>query len=65
MHAYIDAQREYVTNDRDSNEGVEFAQKIISTEGKHDGLYWESKDDEEESPLGPPFSLKRQRRDTA
>lgn len=53
MHAYVDAQREYVSKDRDGNGDIEFAPKIISTEGKHDGLYWKAKEGEEESPFGP------------
>ena len=53
MHAYVDAQREYVSKDRDGNGDIEFAQKIISTKGKHDGLYWKAKEGEEESPFGP------------
>ena len=53
MHAYVDAQREYVSKDRDGNGDIEFAQKIISTEGKHDGLYWETNDGKELSPFGP------------
>jgi len=32
---------------------VEFAQKLISTQGRRDGLYWEVKKGEKESPLGP------------
>jgi hypothetical protein len=54
MHAFVDAQREYVSEDRDGNGyDTEFAQKIISAKGKHDGLYWETKDGEELSPFGP------------
>jgi len=30
-----------------------YAQKFASTPGKNDGLYWEAKAGEEESPLGP------------
>jgi hypothetical protein len=56
MHAYVDAQQEYVSKDRDGNGVIEFAQKVISTEGKHDGLYWETKGNEEQSPLGPLFA---------
>ncbi len=56
MHGYVDAQREYVNKDRDGNGDIEFAQKIISTEGKHDGLYWGAKEGEDESPLGPLFA---------
>lgn len=53
LHAYVDAQHEYASKDCRGDGKVEFAQRLISTEGKHDGLYWESKEGEEESPLGP------------
>ena len=53
LHAYVDAQFEYATKDCKGGGVVEFAQKFVSTEGKHDGLYWEAKEDEEMSPLGP------------
>jgi len=53
LHAYVDAQREYASKDCKGGGAVEFAQKFISTEGKHDGLYWEAKEGEEMSPLGP------------
>ncbi|MBI5664503.1 MAG: DUF2950 domain-containing protein [Nitrospirae bacterium] len=53
LDAYVDAQHEYATRDCGGSGKVEFAQKFISTEGKHDGLYWEAKEGEEESPLGP------------
>jgi Protein of unknown function (DUF2950) len=51
--AYVDAQREYAMKDRDSNKLLEYAQKFRSTKGKKDGLYWEAKEGEEQSPLGP------------
>jgi hypothetical protein len=53
LHAYIDAQCEYANKDRNGDGVVQFAPKIISTEGKHDGLYWEAQEGEEMSPLGP------------
>jgi hypothetical protein len=53
LYAFVDAQHEYATKDCGASGKVEFAQRIISTEGKHDGLYWEAKEGEEESPLGP------------
>ena len=53
LHAYVDAQHEYASKDRSGSGKVEFAQRLISTEGTHDGLYWEVKEGEEESPLGP------------
>ena len=51
--AYVDAQREYASKDRDGDGLLEYAQKFGSTPGKHDGLYWKTKEGEEESPLGP------------
>jgi hypothetical protein len=51
--AYVDAQREYALKDRDSNAFLEYAQKFRSDQGKRNGLYWETKDGEEKSPLGP------------
>jgi len=53
LHAYVDAQHEYATKDCGGGGKVEFAQRLISTTGKHDGLYWEAKEGEKESPLGP------------
>ena len=50
--AYVDAQREYVAKDRNGDGLFEYAQKFVSTPGKKDGLYWEAKPGEEESPLG-------------
>ena len=51
--AYVDAQREYVLKDRDGDKLLEYAQRFISTKGEKDGLYWEAKEGEEQSPLGP------------
>jgi hypothetical protein len=51
--AMVDAQREYAMKDRDSNKLLEYAQKFRSSPGKKDGLYWEVKEGEEQSPLGP------------
>jgi len=31
----------------------EYAEKIFSDEGKHDGLYWKAADNEPQSPIGP------------
>jgi Protein of unknown function (DUF2950) len=51
--AYVDAQREYATKDRDDNGLLEYAKKLISTPGQKDGLYWDTADGEPMSPLGP------------
>jgi hypothetical protein len=57
LHAYVDAQHEYATKDCGGSGKVEFAQRLISTEGNRDGLYWEAKEGEKESPLGPLVAL--------
>ena len=51
--AYVDAQREYALKNRDSDELLAYAQKFASDSGKKDGLYWEAKEGDEQSPLGP------------
>jgi hypothetical protein len=50
--AYVDAQREYYSEDRNGAGILEYAQKFASTPGKRDGLYWPTKDGEPLSPLG-------------
>ena len=53
--AYHDAQMEYASVDRDGDGALEYAQKIFSTPGKHDGLYWADDDTDQISPFGPSF----------
>ena len=50
--AYLEAQREYASEDRDNSGMLKYAQHFISQHGK-DGLYWEAAPGEEESPFGP------------
>jgi Protein of unknown function (DUF2950) len=50
--AYVDAQREYAELGRNGNGLLEYAQKLVSTPGKHDGLYWKTQEGEAPSPLG-------------
>ncbi|HKO88640.1 MAG TPA: DUF2950 domain-containing protein [Burkholderiales bacterium] len=54
--AYYDAQKEYARLDRDSDSVLQYAQKFVSTPGKHDGLYWTVNEGEAQSPLGPLFA---------
>ena len=51
--AYVDAQQEYAEKDRNSDGFVEYAQHLLSSPGKRDGLYWPAAAGEEESPFGP------------
>jgi hypothetical protein len=53
LDTYVVAQHEYASRDSRGEGVVEFAQHLISSEGKRNGLYWEVKEGEEESPLGP------------
>jgi len=53
VRAYVDAQREYASRDRNDDEVLEYAQRIASTPGTKDGLYWPPDLDGEMSPLGP------------
>ncbi|MFZ0135194.1 MAG: DUF2950 domain-containing protein [Desulfobacterales bacterium] len=55
MLAYYDAQKEYALADRNGDGILEYAQKLLSSPGKKDGLYWDAPAGEEESPLGPLF----------
>ena len=38
---YVEAQMEYANVDRDADGNLEYAQRIVSSPGKQDGLYWE------------------------
>jgi hypothetical protein len=55
LRAYIDAQRAYAARDRDGDGVLQYAQKVASTPGKRDGLYWpaDTAKGEEASPFGP------------
>ena len=57
--AYVEAQREYAGEDHAGSDVLEYAQRLRSTEGKHDGLYWHVKAGETRSPLGPLISEAR------
>ena len=50
--AFVDAQREYATKDRNGNGILEYAQHFMSSPGQHDGLYWPAASGEEQSPMG-------------
>jgi hypothetical protein len=50
---YVMAQREYAGEDRDKSGVLKYAQKIRSTPGQKDGLYWDPVEGEDPSPLGP------------
>lgn len=51
--AYVQAQREYASEDRNGDGVLQYAQHLRSTPGAHDGLYWSTRTGDELSPLGP------------
>jgi hypothetical protein len=51
--AFIDMQREYAEVDRDGDGLLEYTARLISTQGRRDGLYWETAPGEPPSPAGP------------
>lgn len=51
--AYVVAQRDYASEVRDDSGVMKYAERLISSEGKHDGLYWPPKEGEAASPFGP------------
>jgi len=53
VRAYVEAQREYASRDRLGDDVLQYAQRIISSPGLKDGLYWPPDPDGELSPLGP------------
>lgn len=50
---FVDAQIEYASEGRDGDPAGIYALKLISDEGLHNGLYWETGEGEPESPAGP------------
>jgi hypothetical protein len=55
LRAYLDAQRQYASVDRNDDGVLEYAKKLASSPNKQDGLYWPADiaKDEELSPFGP------------
>ena len=57
--AFVDAQREYYVRNPERDPLLHYAQKLVSTEGRKDGLYWPTAGDEAQSPLGEEFAQAR------
>jgi hypothetical protein len=50
--AYVDAQREYADRDPEGKGTHAYAERLVSSPGRKDGLYWPSAAGEADSPLG-------------
>ena len=53
LHALVDAQHDYASQPRDDDKSKHYALKFLSDEGKHNGLYWKTGENETPSPIGP------------
>lgn len=53
VRAYVEAQYEYAQQDPDGDGKHVYAQRLMSSEGKKDGLFWPVAEGETESPMGP------------
>ena len=51
--AYVEAQEEYASADRELDGIMQYAQKFFSDSGKRNGLYWDVAEGEDPSPMGP------------
>ena len=49
----VEAQRDYAASAHDDKPAGAYAQHVMSRPGTHDGLYWETKPGEPDSPAGP------------
>ena len=55
--AIAQAQNEYKSQLHDGEKVNQYAQRIASSDNKHDGLYWKAEGTEPKSPLGPRLAL--------
>jgi len=53
LHGLVDAQHEYASDTHDGDTTKHYAARFLSTEGKQDGLYWKTGDNDRPSPIGP------------
>jgi hypothetical protein len=55
----VQAQKEYFARPP-ADVPKQFAQKLVSDEGRHNGLYWQGASDESDSPINPLIAYARQ-----
>jgi hypothetical protein len=52
LRGYVEAQREYASREHDGSGVHQYAQKFLSTKGKHDGLSWWDANGKPAGPIG-------------
>ncbi|HTG61595.1 MAG TPA: DUF2950 domain-containing protein [Terriglobia bacterium] len=52
-HAIVDAQKQYQSETHDGESVKQYALKLVSDPGKHNGLYWKAAAGEPQSLIGP------------
>jgi hypothetical protein len=50
---FVEAQQDYAAEKHDDSKVNQYAQKVISTPGKRDGLAWQNEDGSWDGPVGP------------
>src|SRR5271156_4276674 len=53
LQSLVAAQKEYASTTHDDEKVKQYASKLFSDAGKHNGLYWKTADNETPSPIGP------------
>jgi hypothetical protein len=53
LESLVEAQKEYASQTHDQDNMKQYAQKVLSDDGKHNGLYWKAAKGEPQSPIGP------------
>jgi hypothetical protein len=53
---YVEAQHEYALRKHDASQVNQYAQRILSTPGKHDGLVWRNPDGSLGGPIAEPIA---------
>ena len=53
LYTLVDAQREYASQQRAGETTKHYAAKLMSDDGKQNGLYWKTSDTDPASPIGP------------
>jgi Protein of unknown function (DUF2950) len=59
LQAVVDAQREYYLRNPQGDKLLQYAQRLASTKGKRDGLYFPTKAGDKPSPIGPQVDAAR------